>query len=60
LEIYEDSKQTEGSAIFPICGGLYDWVATLFISVWGCMIWLLFLSPHNIVLEKVQAKKKIA
>ena len=35
LEIYEAFQANRRFCYFPICGGLYDWVATLFISVWG-------------------------
>lgn len=54
------SKQTEGSAIFQYVA---DYTIGLLPSLYRYGVYDLaisFLSPHNIVLEKVQAKKKIA
>ena len=54
------SKQTEGSAIFQYVA---DYTFGLLPSLYRYGVYDLaisFLSPHNIVLEKVQAKKKIA
>ena len=54
------SKQTEGSAIFQYVA---DYTIGLLPSLYRYGVYDLaisFLSPHNIVLEKVQSKKKIA